>query len=207
MKIAIADYGMGNVGSITNTLNLLGIDSFVSQDSKQLSKGDGYILPGVGAFPVAMENLRSRKLVESLTMEVIEKKKPLLGICLGMQLLAEDSEEQGFTMGLGWIKGHVTRIKPDHVRVPHVGWNDVNFRDGNELFSNIEQGAHFYFDHEYHFECENENRVIATCEYGSLLVSAVVKGNIFGVQFHPEKSQRNGLKLLRAFSEFVNGTC
>jgi len=113
MLIAIVDYGMGNVGSITNSLKLLDVDSFVSNDSRLLTKADGYILPGVGAFPVAIENLRSRKLDITLTNEIIEKKKPLLGICLGMQLLAEDSEEQKFTRGLGWIKGHVKRIKPN----------------------------------------------------------------------------------------------
>ena len=204
--IGIVNYGMGNLGSISNALKFLGGAYFVSGSAQELAKADAYILPGVGAFAAAMNNLRQQELVEMLTDQVIGNTKPFLGICLGMQLLAEDSTEYGFTKGLGWISGHVVELAPSQgLRLPHVGWNNVRFTPGCPLFANIEPDAAYYFDHGYHLTCSDE-MVVARCDYGGLAVAGVRKGNVFGVQFHPEKSQRNGLKMLRNFLNFVTVT-
>jgi len=201
--ILIVDYGMGNIGSVTNALNYLGGRYTVSNQKKDLMGADAFILPGVGAFGAAMENLRKLDLVETLTAQVVMKKKSFLGICLGMQLLAKDSVEMGYFDGLGWIDGHVFEIEPsDGLRVPHVGWNSVTFTQHDPLFQRIDKGAHFYFDHSFHLQCADPF-VSATCEYGGSYVAAIQKENIFATQFHPEKSQRNGLKLLRNFLNFV----
>jgi glutamine amidotransferase len=203
--IVIVNYGMGNIGSVANALSYLGAKHFVSNSEQDLRRADALILPGVGAFGAAMENLKKLGLVEELTDQVLFKRKPFLGICLGMQLLAKDSVEQGFFIGLGWVDGHVLNLHPsDSFRVPHVGWNSVTIVRENPLFQKIEEKAHFYFDHSYHFQ-SNEDIISAICEYGGTYAAAIQKGNIFATQFHPEKSQRNGLKLLRNFLNFING--
>lgn len=200
--ILIIDYGVGNVRSVTNALALLGYTYTVSGKADDISRARAYILPGVGAFGEAMQNLESRGIIEVLRREVVEGKKPLLGICLGMQVLAEDSTESGVHKGLGWIPGHVTKITGQGIRVPHVGWNELSVRTKAPLFSALSEGPQFYFDHSYRFEAAPEY-VAATCDYGGTLVAAVQKDNIFGVQFHPEKSQKSGLRLLRAFLNYV----
>lgn len=205
-KIVIINYGMGNIGSMAEAISYLGGNYFVSDKKEDIEKADGLILPGVGAFAAAMDNLKSFNLLETLKEQVIVKKKPFLGVCLGMQLLAEDSVEQGFHQGLGYIKGHVVEIKPEGgLRVPHVGWNDVQFTPGNFFFQRVDEGAHFYFDHSYHLQCD-DNLVVAAYDYGGKGVAAIRKDNIFATQFHPEKSQRNGLKILRNFLNFVANT-
>ena len=194
---------MGNVGSVAGALKRLGNNCRISNKKKDIVQADGLILPGVGAFGAAMHNLAKLNLIDLLNEEVIGKKKPFLGICLGMQLLAKDSVEQGFNEGLGWIDGHVHEMETrDNFRVPHVGWNDISFTEDNLLFNRLDPGAHFYFDHSYYLKCP-EALVVAKCNYGCDYAAAVHKGNIFAVQFHPEKSQRNGLKMLRNFLNVV----
>jgi imidazole glycerol-phosphate synthase subunit HisH len=202
-RLLIVDYGMGNIGSVCNALDLLGGPYLVSNRRQDLSSADAIILPGVGAFGAAMANLRALDLVGELTDQVMNQRKPFLGICLGMQLLAKDSVENGFSTGLGWLDAHVLAMQPGgQLRVPHVGWNSVTRPAVNPLFQRIEGDAHFYFDHGFHLECADDC-VIASCDYGVRYVAAVQKGNVLAVQFHPEKSQRNGLKLLRNFLNII----
>ena len=202
--ILLIDYGMGNIGSVSNALDYLGCRYTVSNKKEDIRHADAFILPGVGAFPAAMENLGKLDLVEDLTEQVMTNKKPFLGICLGMQLVARDSVEQHFSSGLGWIDGHVLAVKPsDNLSVPHVGWNNVHITDKDTIFSGLSDDAHFYFDHCFHLQCDS-SLVAATSEYGGTFTAAIHKENIFATQFHPEKSQRNGLKLLRNFLNFVD---
>jgi glutamine amidotransferase len=204
--ICIVDYGMGNTQSVGNAIESLGGNYVISNRKDEIARCDGIILPGVGAFKAAMENLHALDLVAPLTDRVMEKKKPFLGICLGMQLLAEDSVELGFSAGLGWLKGHVVALQPSQtLRVPHVGWNNTQIVKPQPLFHGIDAQAHFYFDHSYTLQCEPE-LVAATFEYGGSFVAAVQRDNLFATQFHPEKSQRHGLKLLRNFLNFVAAT-
>lgn len=202
--ICIIDYGMGNTQSVCNAIEFLGGNCLVSNREEDISSCDGLILPGVGAFKAAMANLQALDLIPILADQALNKEKPFLGICLGMQLLAEDSVELGFTAGLGWIKGHVVALEPSPtLRVPHVGWNNMQILRQQPLFHNIDEEAHFYFDHGYHLQCEPDV-VAATFEYGGRFVAAVQRSNIFATQFHPEKSQRHGLKLLRNFLNVVD---
>lgn len=204
--VAIVNYGMGNIGSVANALAFLDGRYIVASRKEELKRAGAYILPGVGAFAVAMENLRRQDLVEELNEQVLEKKKPFLGICLGMQLLAEDSVEHGLHGGLNWIGGHVRALEPSNgLCVPHVGWNDVKVHAENPLFKGIQSEAFFFFDHSYHLICSGD-AVLATSDYGSPFVAAIRSENIFATQFHPEKSQRNGLRLMRNFLNFAE-TC
>lgn len=198
-KILVIDYGVGNHQSVTNALNFLGYDFVVSGKKEDIVKAQYYIFPGVGAFGEAMKNLYSLGIIDCLQKEVLVKKKPILGICLGMQLLAEDSQENGYNKGLGWIKGHVVGLnKNNKFKIPHVGWNNVEVLIKEPLFSRSTVNAHYYFDHSFHFVCD-EKYISAACRHGSRVVAAVQKDNIFGVQFHPEKSQNNGLRLIKDF--------
>lgn len=201
--VLIIDYGVGNHRSVGAALLRLGYSYDVSSDAEALRRAHAYILPGVGAFQEAMKNLESRGINEVLRQQVLERKKPLLGICLGMQVLAEDSTEGGMRRGLGFIPGHVVRI-PEYegVRIPHVGWNEVEVCTQDPLFVSVGTGTRFYFDHSYHFATEEAYRS-ATTMYGEALTAAVQCDNIFGVQFHPEKSQTAGLRLLRAFLNYA----
>tara|TARA_X000000950_G_scaffold45778_1_gene52134 strand:- start:24303 stop:24926 length:624 start_codon:yes stop_codon:yes gene_type:complete len=199
-KISIIDYGVGNIHSVYNSINALGYKKvLISNNSKDISNSDVLILPGVGAFETCINNLKQRSLLKILNKEVLINKKPILGICVGMQLLATSSEENGNHIGLGWIEGTVKKLViPSNYSVPHVGWNNVKLNSNSPLFSNNDQNTNFYFDHSYHFECSEEN-IIGFCDYGIKVTSAVQKNNIYGVQFHPEKSQTSGLKLFRGF--------
>lgn len=203
-KIAIIDYGMGNVQSVANALEFLGYNAVITDKHETLQQCDAYILPGVGAFAEAMNNLRKRDLILLLTIQVIEKRKPLLGICLGMQLLVESSEEMGLHTGLGWIKGSVVAIPENSsVRVPHVGWNNLETTENSSLFTNLGENSHFYFDHSFHVLCD-PHYISAHCTYGPYIFTAALQHNhIFATQFHPEKSQTKGLKLLRNYLNFV----
>ncbi|MFA5089124.1 MAG: imidazole glycerol phosphate synthase subunit HisH [Candidatus Omnitrophota bacterium] len=201
--VGIINYEMGNIGSVSVALESLGQEYLICCKRRDLSLADALILPGVGAFGAAMENLRRLDLVDELSMQVLEHKKPFLGICLGMQLLALDSREQGFFKGLGWIEGHVLPIEPRRdFRVPHVGWNVLTIVKQQPLFTGCDEEAHFYFDHSFHMHCDGDI-VSARCDYGTSYVAALQKEHIFAAQFHPEKSQRNGLKFLRNFINFV----
>lgn len=202
-SLTIVDYGMGNIGSVAHALDLLAGRYVVSNRPEALRDAAGIILPGVGAFAAAMTNLRALDLVDELSEQVRNRRKPFLGICLGMQLVAQDSVENGFSNGLGWIDGHVRAMEPPgRLRVPHVGWNGVARKPDHPLFARIEDNAHFYFDHSFHVVCDPA-MTIASCEYGEPCAAALQHDNILAVQFHPEKSQRNGLKLLRNFLNIV----
>lgn len=198
--IVIIDYGVGNTHSVLNAIKFLGYKKIIISDSEIIiKKADALILPGVGAFEECISNLKLRKLDRILNESVIVNKKPILGICVGMQLLATTSEENGLHNGLDWIKGSVKKIiVPKPLAVPHVGWNDVISKNENILFNRNVENANFYFDHSYHFDCE-EQYVAGYCDYGTRITAAVQRENIYGVQFHPEKSQTNGLKLFRSF--------
>jgi imidazole glycerol-phosphate synthase subunit HisH len=197
--IAIVDYGMGNLASVASAFAVLGVPTVITQDRKELEAAQGILLPGVGAFGQAMTNLADLDLISPLGDLVMGERRPFLGICLGMQLIAERSHELGDHQGLGWIRGTVTEI-PAGVGhpVPHVGWSEVTFDRDDPLFARIDADACFYFDHSYVLQTESEN-VAAAADYGLSLTAVVRSGNIVATQFHPEKSQRAGLKLLRNF--------
>jgi glutamine amidotransferase len=198
--IVIIDYGIGNTHSVSNAIKYLDYKNIIiSDDENIIQKADALILPGVGAFEECIGNLKNRKLDIILNEAVIVNKKPILGICVGMQLMATYSEENGMHNGLDWIKGSVKKINvPKPLAVPHVGWNDVSSKNESILFNSNPENANFYFDHSYHFVCD-EQYVSGYCDYGTRITAAVERENIFGVQFHPEKSQNNGLKLFRSF--------
>lgn len=200
--IGIIDYGLGNLRSVLGAVEKLGHQGTISADAAGLAGCDKLILPGVGAFGDGMGNLRGRGLIEPLTEMVRLERKPILGICLGFQLLAETSEEFGAHEGLGWIPGHVKRIRPgdSDLRVPHVGWNDFERTGDCILFDEVPDPALFYFVHSYHLETDAAI-TMGTCTYGRPLTAAVQAGNVFGTQFHPEKSQQHGLHVLRNFLE------
>lgn len=203
-QVAIIDYDLGNTYSVLNAIEFLGYKVFVTSDYEKLKKANAIILPGVGAFEAAIKSIVRKELDKMLAELVLKEQKPLLGICLGMQLLANSSEENGFHQGLGFIEGTVKKIIPipkSKATVPHVGWNDLNIVQNSKIYVKLKDSKNFYFDHSYHFECKSQY-ISATCNYGGLsLVASVQKNNIFGVQFHPEKSQNNGLRLFRAFIE------
>lgn len=201
-KVLIIDYKVGNHQSIANALKFLGYEFSVSSDKKEIEKASSYILPGVGAFDEAMKNLKELDLIDELRRQVIENKKPLLGICLGMQVLATKSEEGGLYEGLNFIPGKIVKFKDESLSIPHVGWNEVNIKIKDPLFTRIKKDANFYFDHSYHFTCDKQY-IAATSLYGAPVVAAVARDNIFGTQFHPEKSQINGLRIFRSFFNFV----
>ncbi|HEY8164594.1 MAG TPA: imidazole glycerol phosphate synthase subunit HisH [Gemmatimonadaceae bacterium] len=202
-QIAIIDYGMGNLESVKNALHFLNYKPIVTSDKDAIASANAYILPGVGAFAMAMRNLKERGLIDVLGENVMTRKKPFLGICLGMQLIAESSSEMGLHPGLGWIKATVVQIEggPD-LKVPHVGWNDVRISKDGVLFKRLSPAPHFYFDHYYQFMCD-ASQIAATCDYGVPIIAAVEHDNICATQFHPEKSQTTGLRLLRNFLNFA----
>ncbi len=199
-SVCILDYGVGNTQSVYNALAFLGYRVRVSQDADLINKADVLLLPGVGAFSAARRNLSDRALISVLNEQVLEKKKPILGICLGMQLMATLSEENGVFEGLNWIPGKVVRISEQPLfPVPHVGWNQLEILQPSPLFLKLSNESHFYFDHSYQYVPDHPEHIAARCHYGSSVVAAIVKDHISGVQFHPEKSQHNGLKLFRSF--------
>ena len=196
--IAIVAYGMGNVRSLRNAFEYLGEDVIVTSDAAELDAADRVVLPGVGAFGDAMVAIRERGLEPVLNRQALELKKPVLGICLGMQLFAKTSIEHGEHRGLGWIDADIRRLDvPAPLKVPHVGWNDLHFSATDWLFDGIRPGqANFYFVHSFHMVCHDATDRIATTDYGSDVTAVVRRGNLIAAQFHPEKSQDNGLKML-----------
>ena len=196
--VALVDYGMGNLASVGKALELAGARVAVTGDPGEVSAASRVVLPGVGDFTQAMENLRARGLVERL-LEAIEAGRPFLGICLGLQLLFEESEERGPVGGLGVLKGRVRRFGPG-LKVPHMGWNEAQFRQpGCPLFRGLGEQVAAYFAHSYYVEPAGSDVVAATTGYGSEFVSAIARGRLFGTQFHPEKSGRVGLAILENF--------
>jgi glutamine amidotransferase len=198
--VAIADYGMGNLDSVSRAVEECGSRPLVTGEPRDLAAAAAVILPGVGAFSQGMANIRERGLDRALADDVVANGIPLLGVCLGMQLLASVGYEGGPTPGLDLVPGRVERIEPgEGLRVPHVGWNEVNQTRAHPVFDEIPSGRDFYFVHSYHLRCDHAEDVIATVRYGTDIVAAVSRGNVTGVQFHPEKSQRVGFALLRNF--------
>lgn len=199
--IGIVDHGMGNLMSVRNALEYIGAEAKVCCEPGELAGADLLVLPGVGAFGDCMRNLRHRNFVAALDEMVIGSGIPILGICLGMQAMAKRSFEGGEHEGLGWLDADVVRIRPAgrEYRVPHIGWNDVTFEGNNPLFADLPADPVFYFVHSYHVQCRNSGDLAATCDYGGTVTAAVRKGNIFGTQFHPEKSQDQGLRILENF--------
>ena len=193
---AIVDYGVGNLMSVSNALNYLGAESLITKDRRDLELADAIILPGVGAFPDAAEKLRQPGL-DQVLMEQAEK-KPILGICLGMQLLFQQGEEVRPCPGLGFVKGTVKLIETDK-KLPHIGWNSLKFYNQSPLFAGLEEGSYVYFVHSFCGMAEDPAQVIATTDYGPQVVAAVQSGNVYGTQFHPEKSGEVGLHILRNF--------
>ncbi len=200
-RVAIVDYGMCNLDSVRRAFEEVGARPYVTDDPGDLDAADRIVLPGVGAFPDAMHNLRARGLDEALAKQVWEKGAPFLGVCLGMQLMAAVGEEVETTDGLGWIDAKCVRFVATDTdrRVPHVGWNEVTPVHASPLFAGIPPRTDFYFVHSFHVVCAAPEQVLATTPYCDGFVSAVQREQVFGVQFHPEKSQRWGLRLLENF--------
>ncbi len=203
-RIVIVDYDVGNTRSVWNSISALGYRKLrISAAEQDIVAADALVLPGVGAFEACAANLRRRGLDAILNEAVLAKRKPILGICVGMQLMASSSEENGLHAGLDWIPGRVVKLElPSAYPVPHVGWNDLQGQRSSVLFVGTGRSPNFYFDHSYHYRCDPQF-VSAACDYGVNVVAAIERDNIFGVQFHPEKSQTSGLKLFRGFFEAV----
>ena len=204
-RIRVIDYGMGNRRSVEKALEHVGADVTVTSDHDELRTADGLVLPGVGAFPQAMHNLEALGLPE-LIRELVGRGMPLLGICLGMQLLFDSSEELQPTAGLGLIPGEVTRMRTGGLRIPHIGWNEVRFERPSPLTVELpERGCAFYHVHSYAARPSDPDTVVGSTEYGERFATIVGRAPVFGVQFHPEKSSRNGLRMLDGFVEVCAG--
>ncbi len=199
MKIAIVDYGMGNIKSITSALKYLGVEEVIlSNNYEELTGADKLILPGVGSFAKAMSKINENKINDKLNKIVISEKKPILGICLGMQLLCNFSTEDGLNNGLGFVNAYVTKFCENNLKIPHVGFNQVFKNSSSVLFNNIKEESDFYFTHSYKVtSVEQINQ--STCNYGENFIAAFEIDNIYATQFHPELSQNNGLQLLQNF--------
>jgi glutamine amidotransferase len=202
--VAIIDYGMGNLRSAQKGLEKAGVNAFVTNDPKEVDTADGVVLPGVGAFRDCMANLTQARLVDPV-QNAIREGKPFLGICIGMQLLLSVSEEFGLHQGLDVIKGRVVRFPVlKDLKVPHMGWNRVHPTSGNPLFEGIPDGTYFYFVHSYFAIPEEGDLVAGWTDYGTRFCSVITRGNLFATQFHPEKSDKWGIKVLHNFGKIVS---
>lgn len=200
-RLAILDYGMGNLRSAAKAFEHVGAEIEVTKDRERVRAADGVVLPGVGAFPKAMEAVRRLELDE-LLRERHEAGVPILGICLGMQMLTHTSEEGGHHQGLGWLPADVVRIDSEQVRVPHAGWNDTEVVRPSPIFAGLTTRADFYYTHSYHVQARTDGIVDAVVHHGTDLTAAVRQDNVAAVQFHPEKSQDHGLRVLTNFIEW-----
>ena len=195
---AIVDYGVGNLKSVVNAMKYLGLETCITSGRGDLERADAIILPGVGACPDAAEKLRASGLEQVLRKQ--SEKKPLLGICLGMQLLFDGSDEVRPCKGIGLVPGWVKKIETNQ-KLPHIGWNSLHFQNSSPLFKGLEEGAYVYFVHGFCGAVQREGDVTARTDYGPSVVAAVGRGNVYGCQFHPEKSGEIGLQILRNFGE------
>lgn len=211
MLVGIIDYGSGNIRSVFKSFekaaSLLSseIQIKIIKNANELKKIEKIVLPGVGAFADCMEGLKKRPgLIEMLNLKVLKENKPFLGICVGMQLLANSSSEYGHTEGLSWLEGKVDNIKAvtKEIKIPHMGWNSLIFDQNSPLLNNIKKGEDFYFVHSYQFDVKENNFVLATTNYGIDITAIVLKNNILGTQFHPEKSQKAGIQFIKNFLEW-----
>ncbi|OFX73828.1 MAG: imidazole glycerol phosphate synthase, glutamine amidotransferase subunit [Bacteroidetes bacterium GWE2_29_8] len=203
--VVIIDYGLGNLNSLGNSINKAGgFEYVITNDLNTIKNADKLILAGVGAFGKAMDNIKNLNLLDTLNKKVLVDKTPIIGICLGMQLLSSFSEE-GNCDGLNWIKGNTIKFvfDSDTYRIPNVGWNTVIKEKQNKLFTNISDESTFYFTHSYHFEPQNKENILGSTQYGIKFASIVNHENIYGVQFHPEKSHKQGLELLSNFIKYI----
>jgi len=205
INVIIVDYGVGNLQSVKNAfLHNGSCVARVSDDPKSLREADAIVLPGVGAFREGIEMLRKKGFVELLNTQVLQKKTPILAVCLGMQFLMDSSEEGGDTLGLGWISGRVSRFSlSSDYRIPHMGWNNLDFSQQANMFKGITRDKNFYFAHSYIVNSMERDQVLATCHYGHQFPAAVRKENIIGLQFHPEKSHHNGLIVIDNFIDLA----
>jgi imidazole glycerol-phosphate synthase subunit HisH len=202
MQVAIIDYGVGNLRSVEKAFQASGIEASVTSSEKELLAAEKLVLPGVGAFGACMRELKARGF-DQLVKERVERGAPLLGVCVGMQMLFEESEEFGPSEGLGLLRGRVKRFDPG-LRVPHIGWNSISVSRRDPIFENIEDHSFFYFVHSYYCDPADSSAVLGKTEYGVAYASIVGKAKVYGVQFHPEKSQASGLRLLKNFAEKVD---
>jgi glutamine amidotransferase len=203
--IVVVDYGMGNLDSVVRAFSECGATPVLARDPSEVERASAVVLPGVGAFSHGMARIRELGLDEAM-LRATNDGVPLLGLCLGMQLLASRSDEGGETEGLGLIPGEVRQLDPGaDLRVPHIGWNEVDPARDSPLFHDIPAGTDFYFVHSYHVVCDHASDVLARTEYGGPIASAIGRDNVFGVQFHPEKSQKAGFRLLRNFIAITAG--
>ncbi|MFN7302385.1 MAG: imidazole glycerol phosphate synthase subunit HisH [Bacteroidota bacterium] len=199
--ITIVDYGLGNLASIKNMIRKAGGRAEISSDPEAIRSADRLILPGVGHFAAGMANIRDRGLLPALNEIALEKGRPVLGICLGMQLMSRHSEE-GNTGGLGWFDADIIRFRQDKLgglKIPHMGWNEVKLKHVHPLFPERSAEERFYFVHSYHIRCDRQEDILATAHYGYDFTCAVSRNNIIGVQFHPEKSHRFGMEVMQRF--------
>lgn len=204
-NILVIDYGIGNLGSIINILNFLNVNFIISGDKKDIENADTLLLPGVGSFPVAMRTLKERDLYENIIEAVKIKNKKILGICLGFQLMCETSTENGNTDGFGFIPGKIERftsIETKGLSIPHIGYNSIIKENNNPLFKGLKNNADFYFNHSYRLVDGFVDGEKVLCNYGVDFIAAYQKNNIFGAQFHPEKSQTNGLIFMKNFLSY-----
>lgn len=203
--IAIIDYDAGNIKSVEKAFQFLGEEVVLTRDRNVILNADGIVLPGVGAFGDAMEKLHRYGLV-AVIHEAVEKKIPFLGICLGLQLIFERSDESPGVEGLGLLKGEILHILEESgLKIPHIGWNSLKFLGKGRLFGGLEESAYVYFVHSYYLKAEDEGIVTAVTEYGTTIHASVEQGNLFACQFHPEKSSDTGLKILRNFISVTKG--
>lgn len=199
--ITIIDYGMGNLRSVQKSLEGIGYKAEITSDPDKVAVSSGVIVPGVGAFADAIKNLKANGMADAI-VEVVKEGKPLLGICLGMQLLMTVSEENGLHNGLGLIEGQVLKI-PSTVKVPHMGWNSIKINREHKLISGIKDNSYFYFVHSYYVRPDNEDYIVAYTHYGIDYCSIIARDNVMGIQFHPEKSSSLGQQILRNFGEMI----
>ncbi|MCP3924041.1 MAG: imidazole glycerol phosphate synthase subunit HisH [Desulfobacterales bacterium] len=200
-NVIVIDYDMGNTDSILRAIEECGGNPVLSNKKSDLDDASHIILPGVGSFQKAMENINSLEIIDSLEEQIFTFKVPFLGICLGMQLMATQGAENGVTNGLNWINGNVVKFQQTEKkeRIPHIGWNEIHLKEPNPLFEGIESGKDFYFVNSFHFECTDKSNELSKTPYCGEFVSAVNKDNLYGVQFHPEKSQKFGFKIIKNF--------